>query len=57
MNSVKYNEKKNIFIIRLKYAEVKVFSICVDVFKLYESDNYDKLYEVLSTLNKTEKWK
>ena len=27
-----------------------MFSICVDLYKLYESDDYDKIYEVLSTL-------
>ena len=26
------------------------FSICVDVYKIYEVDNYDKIYEVLSAL-------
>ena len=26
---------------RLKYAEVKIFSICVDLYKKYEGDNYD----------------
>ena len=45
----KVQRKKN-FINRLKYAEVKIFSICVDLFKIYEGDNYDKIYEVLSTL-------
>ena len=38
------------FINILKYAEVKIFSICVDVYKFYEGDDYDKIYEVLSTL-------
>ena len=38
----------------MKYAEVKIFSICVDVYKFYEGDDYDKIHEVLSTLkNKT----
>ena len=50
MNSVKYKEKKINFIIRLKYAEVKIFSKCVDVYKFYEVGNYDELYKVLSTL-------
>ena len=34
----------------MKYAEVKKFSICVDVYKIYEGDDFDKVYEVLSTL-------
>ena len=33
----------------MKYAEIKFFSICVDVIQIYESDDYDKIYEVLST--------
>ena len=37
-------------IYRLKYAEVKIFSICVDVYKIYESDDFGKIYEFLSTL-------
>ena len=27
-----------------------MFCICVDVYKIYEDDDYDKIYEVLSTL-------
>ena len=34
----------------MKYAEVKTFSICVDVYQIYEGDDFDKIYEVLSTL-------
>ena len=34
----------------MKYAEVKIFSICVDIYRIQESDNFDKIYEVLSTL-------
>ena len=40
----KIQRKKIIFINRLKYAEVKIFSICVDVYKIYEGDNYDEIY-------------
>ena len=46
----KIQRKKINFINRLKYAEVKIFSICVDLYKIYEGDDYDKIYEVLSTL-------
>ena len=46
----KIQRKKINFINRLKYAEVKIFSICVDLYKIYQGDNYDKIYEVLSTL-------
>ena len=45
----KIQRKKINFINRSKYAEVKIFSICVDVYKIYEGDDYDKIYEVLST--------
>ena len=38
------------FINRLKYAEQKIFCICIDVYKIYEGENYDEIYEVLSTL-------
>ena len=34
----------------MKYAEVKIFSICVDVYKIYEGNDYDEIYKVSSTL-------
>ena len=48
----KIQRKKINFINRLKYGEQKIFSICVDVYKIYEGDDYDEIYEVLSTLKK-----
>ena len=36
----------------MKYAELKIFSICVDVYKIYEGDDNDKLYEILCKLKK-----
>ena len=42
----KIQRKKINFINRLKYAEVKIFSICVDVYKIYEGNDYDRIYEV-----------
>ena len=42
--------KKINFINRLKYAEQKIFCICIDVYKIYEGDDYDELYKILSTL-------
>ena len=51
------NQRKRIyFIIRLKYAEHKIFCICIGVHKVFEGKNYDKIYEVLSSL-KNKKWK
>ena len=46
----KIQRKKINFINRLKYAEVKIFSICVEVYKIYEGDDYDGIYVVLSAL-------
>ena len=46
----KIQRKKINFINRLKDAEVKIFSICVDVYRIYEGAEYDKIFEVLSTL-------
>ena len=34
----------------MKYGEVRIFSICVDLYKTYEGDDYDKIFEVLTTL-------
>ena len=34
----------------MKYAEVKIFSICVDVYKIHEGGDYDEIYKILSTL-------
>ena len=50
MSSLKYNERKQNFVNRLKYAEEKIFRICIDIYKTYEGNDYDKIYEVLSTL-------
>ena len=46
----KIQRKKINFLNRLKYAEVKIFSICLDVYKTYEGDDFDEIYKVLSTL-------
>ena len=46
----KIKRKKINFIKRLKYAEVKIFSICVDLYKIYEGNDYDEIFKVLSTL-------
>ena len=37
-------------IYRLKYAEPKFFCNCKDVYKQYEGDDYDKIYDALFTL-------
>ena len=50
----KIQRKERNFINRLKYAEVKIFSICVDVFKIYEGDDFSETYKVLSTLKNKE---
>ena len=52
MTSVKYNEKKINFINRPKCAEQKIFCICVDVYKIYDGNDYDEMKKALSELNK-----
>ena len=44
----KVQQKKIEFFNRLKYAEHKIFCICIDVYKIYDGSGYDKTYEVLS---------
>ena len=34
----------------MKYAEQQIFCICIDVYKIYEGDDYDEICKVLSTL-------
>ena len=46
----KIQRKKINFINRLKYAEQKIFCICIDLYKIYEGNNYDEIYKILSTL-------
>ena len=36
----------------VKYAELKLFCICADVYKFYEGNDYDKICEILSILKK-----
>ena len=46
----KIQRKKINFIKRLKYCEQKIFCICIDVYKIYEGNDYDEIYKILSTL-------
>ena len=46
----KIQRKKINFINRLKYAEQKIFCICVDVYKIYDGDDFNEIYKVLSIL-------
>ena len=46
----KIQRKKINFINRLKYAEQKIFCISIDVYKIYDGDDFNEIYEVLSTL-------
>ena len=46
----KIQRKKFNFINRLKYAEQKIFCICIDLYKIYKRDDFDEIYKVLSTL-------
>ena len=45
----KIQRKKINFKNRLKYAEQKIFCICIDVYKIYEDDDFDEIFKVLST--------
>ena len=50
-NELSKKQRKTInFINRLKYAEQKIFCICIDVYRIYEDHDYDEIYKVLSTL-------
>ena len=46
----KIQRKKFNFINRLKYAEQKIFCICIDVYRIYEGDDFEEIYKVLSIL-------
>ena len=49
-NELSKIQKKINFINRLKYAELKIFCICVDLYKIYNGDDYDEIFKILSTL-------
>ena len=42
--------KKINFINRLKYAEQKIFCICIDLYMIYDGNDYGEINKVLSTL-------
>ena len=46
----KIKRKKINFINRLKYADQKIFCICIDLYMIYDGNNYDEIYKDLSTL-------
>ena len=46
----KIQRKKINFINRLKYAEQKIFCICIDLYMVYDGNDYDEIYKVLFTL-------
>ena len=46
----KIQRKKINFINRLKYAEPKIFCICLDIYKICGGDDFDKLYKDLSEM-------
>ena len=50
----KIQRKKINFINRIKYAEQKIFCICIDLYKLYDGNDYNEIYKVLSTLKNKE---
>ena len=46
----KIQRKKMNFINQLKYAEQKLFCILIDVYQIYEGNDFGYIYETLSTL-------
>ena len=46
----KIQRKKINFMNRLKYAEQKIFCICVDLYKIYDGNDYKEIFGDLSTL-------
>ena len=46
----KIQRKKINFINRLKYAEQKTIFICIDFYMIYDGNDYDEIYKVLSIL-------
>ena len=50
---IQFNQKKTLtlqnstkekyFIIRMKYAEHKIFCVCMKLYKVYEGKHYDKI--------------
>ena len=46
----KIQRKRINFINRLKYAEQKIFCICIDLYMIYDGNDYGEIYKVLSTL-------
>ena len=44
--------KKINFIIRLKFAQHKLFCISVNVYKIHEGDEFEEFFEVLSKFQK-----
>ena len=42
----KIQRKKLNFINRLKYGEQKFFCNCIEVYKIYEGNDYNEIYEV-----------
>ena len=52
----KIQRKKINFINRLKYAEQKIFCVCIDLYMIHDGNDYDEIYKVLSRLkNKNKK--
>ena len=48
----KISREKMDFINRIKNAEQQMLCICIDVKQSYESDYFDKIFEVLSKMKK-----
>ena len=50
MNLVKFQGKKQNFVDRLDYAQLKLFCICIAVHKIYEVNDMNEILNVLSRI-------
>ena len=53
----KIQRKKVIFINRTQYSQQKIFCICIDVYKIYEGNDFNRIFEVLSEMKNKKKLK
>ena len=44
----KLDRKEINFITRIKYAEQKTFCICIDVYQIYQGDDFNEFFNVLT---------
>ena len=50
MNLVKFQGKKSSLINRLKFAQHKIYCICIAVYKNYDGEDFNEIFSFLSKL-------